>query len=339
MRIAFVAQPDLVNVNYRAYVPMMELGHHGHDVGFNRPGEDRFPLERLAAADVVHVHRFIDDEALAAARALRDAGVAVVFDNDDDLTCIPRSNPWHARFGGVRRGGVAQRLAAMARAAHVVTTPSAVLAERFRAMGAADVRVVENFLPNAFPGTGPLEHDGVRVVWLAGLEHQLDYERLRLRDVLEQLLDAHAQLRVLSIGLGLGLDPDRYEHVPSVEFPSLARALARADIGIAPLADIPWNQARSNVKLKEYGAAGLAWLASPVGAYRALGERHGGRLVADDAWADALDRLITRRRERRKLAKRAARWARGETIRRNVGRWLAVYEAAIAAARAGRARS
>ena len=60
---------------------------------------------------------------------------------------------------------------------------------------------------------------------------------------------------------------------------------------------------------------------------------------AEELLPDALDRLITRRRERRKLAKRAARWARGETIRRNVGRWLAVYEAAIAAARAGRARS
>lgn len=336
MHVEFVAQPDLVNSNYRAYLPMMELGHQGHRVSFNKLGAPRFDLDRLAVADVVHVHRYIDDEALAVARSLRDAGVAVVFDNDDDLTRIPRSNPYYARFGGVRSGGVAARLAAMARTAHVVTTPSAALAGQFRAMGAVDVRVVENFLPNAFPGTGPLDHDGVRVVWLAGLEHQLDYEQLRLRDVLEGLLDAHAHLRVLSIGLGLGLRSDRYEHVPSVEFPGLARALARADVGIAPLADIPWNRARSNVKLKEYGAAGLAWLASPVGAYRALGERHGGRLVADDGWADALDRLVVRRRERRKLAKRAARWARGETIRRNVRQWLAAYEAAITAARGRR---
>jgi hypothetical protein len=43
-----------------------------------------------------------------------------------------------------------------------------------------------------------------------------------------------------------------------------------------------------------------------------------------------------RRRERRKLAKRAARWARGETIRRNVRQWLAAYEAAITAARGRR---
>jgi glycosyltransferase involved in cell wall biosynthesis len=168
---------------------------------------------------------------------------------------------------------------------------------------------------------------------MAGLEHQLDYQALRLKPILEQLLAEHEDLRVMSIGLGLGLATSRYEHHPIVDFGELPRVLSGATIAIAPLADIPWNRARSNIKLKEYGAAGLPWLASAVGPYLGLGEKEGGRLVAEGDWYDALDRLIRDERGRRKLAKRAAKWAKGQTIDQHVGEWLRAYEDAAARAR------
>ena len=62
------------------------------------------------------------------------------------------------------------------------------------------------------------------------------------------------------------------------------------------------------MKLKEYAAAGVPWLASPIGPYAGLGEQQGGRLVADDRWYEELVRLIEKPRERRKLAKRGAKW-------------------------------
>lgn len=337
MRISYVSDPDLVNSNYRAYQPMHATARKGHQVSHNARGQPPFPAA-LLQSDVVHVHRYLGGEAQQMVERLRAHGVGVVWDNDDDIANVPRSNPNYARYGGVRRAGVVRVLHAMLRTVDVVTTPSEHLAEQFRAAGAQDVRVIENYLPDGFPGTKPIKHDGVTIVWLAGLEHQVDYQQLRLRDTLLRLLDAHRDLNVLSIGLGLGLKTDRYEHIPIVDFVDLPRVLARGDVGIAPLSDLPWNAARSNIKVKEYAAAGLPWLASSFGPYRALGESEGGRLVADDDWHGALDELVADARARKKLAKRAAKWAKDQTIGKHADEWERVYRDAHSRARSRAAR-
>jgi glycosyltransferase involved in cell wall biosynthesis len=265
----------------------------------------------------------------------RAAGIGVVWDNDDDLLAIPRSNPRYKRYGGpANRARAHAALKGLLSAVDIVTTPSDRLALQYRELGARNVRVLENFLPPEFSRARPVKHDGTALAWLAGLEHQVDYERLRLRQVFERLLGEHPDLRIFSIGLGLGLPVDRYDHDRMVDFLELARALARADIGIAPLVDIPWNQARSNVKLKEYGAAGLAWLASPVGSYVGMGEKQGGLLVPDDGWYDALHTLIVDARRRRKLAKSATKWAKGQGIEKHAHLWEASLRDAATQARA-----
>lgn len=52
------------------------------------------------------------------------------------------------------------------------------------------------------------------------------------------------------------------------------------DVGIAPLRDVPFNHAKSEIKLMEYSASGIPWVASPLSAYSALHEELGiGRLA------------------------------------------------------------
>jgi len=116
-----------------------------------------------------------------------------------------------------------------------------------------------------------------------------------------------------------------------VEFTDLPDRIGGFDIGIAPLADIAWNHARSDIKLKEYAASGVPWLASPVGPYLGLGEGEGGRLVPDDGWFEALDRLVSRPRERRKLSKKASAWAKRQTVDAAAERWERVFSEAAAA--------
>jgi glycosyltransferase involved in cell wall biosynthesis len=334
VRIGLLSDPELVNSNYRAYQPLAAVARRGHEVLRNFRGRP-VALQQLLSCDVVHVHRIAGAEVRALARRLQDAGVGLVWDNDDDISALPRSNPHHRRLGAAGRRELVAGTSQMILLADVVTTPSATLAAKYREVGAADVRVLENRLPREFVGVKPLAHEGVVIACLAGLEHRIDYEQLGLRETLAQLLDAHPDLRLLTIGHGLGLAPERTEHHPLVGFLDLIRTLARADVGIAPLADIPWNRARSNVKLKEYAAAGLAWLASPVGPYAGMGERHGGRLVPDEGWREALERLVVDARERRKLAKRGAKWVKGESVERHAAEW----EAALRDAASRRARS
>jgi hypothetical protein len=333
MRITIVSDADLVNSNYRSYQPMQVLSRKGHQVRHNKLGDPRFRPAELLASDVVHIHRYMDGEMFSMVQRLGEAGVAVVWDNDDDVAAVPKQNPNYKTYGGARRREMLIGLSRMVQLVDVVTTPSPLLAEGFRALGGRDVRVVENFLPREFSGIRPRDHDGVVIGWVAGLEHQLDYQQLRLRETLRRLLDRHPDLRVKSIGLGLGLPSDRYDHVSEAPFLELGRHAAGYDIGIAPLADIPFNRARSNVKLKEYAVAGAPWLASPVGAYVGMGEEQGGRLVADDRWEQELERLISSARERRKLAKRAAKWGKRQGIEQNIGVWEAVFHDAIARAR------
>jgi glycosyltransferase involved in cell wall biosynthesis len=125
--------------------------------------------------------------------------------------------------------------------------------------------------------------------------------------------------------------PERYRHEEFVPFPDLPGRIGGFDIGIAPLADIPCNWARSDIKLKEYAASGVPWLASPIGPYADLGEEQGGRLVTDDGWFAAVDRLVTHSRERRRLAKKAKRWAKDQTIEGVADRWEQVFATAVQA--------
>jgi hypothetical protein len=97
---------------------------------------------------------------------------------------------------------------------------------------------------------------------------------------------------------------------------------------------VSFNRVRSNIKVKEYSASGVPWLASPIGPYKGLGEEQGGRLVPNHGWAEALTDLVTDAPGRAALAERAAVWGRSQTVTNNVAEWEAVF--ALAAERAGR---
>ncbi len=338
MRIAFVADPRTGNGFYRGVGPMTALAQvRGHDVR-DVPIEDGSPpLAAVRGIDVLHIHRYGEEGAVRLAREAKAHGAAVAWDNDDDMGSVPKGTPGYRRQGGMQWE---RRLAGMRKIfqiADLVTAPSRALAERLREYGAPHTEVVENHVPDQFLLRSRPPRDGVTIGWIAGLEHQLDVERIPVRAALQRLLDERPEVRVVSIGLGLGLRSERYRHIDVVPLFELTRAAGAFDVGIAPLSDIAMNRARSNVKLKEYAAAGACWLASPIGPYVGHGEKQGGRLVPDDGWHDALARLVEKPRERAKLAKRAGKWVAGETLTKHAAEWEARFEQAIARARSGAA--
>lgn len=336
MRIAFAADPRTGNGFYRGVGPMTALAQvRGHQVTpVSLEGGDP-QLAAVRGVDVLHIHRYGEPGAVRLAREAKAQGAAVVWDNDDDMGAVPKGTPGYRKQGGMQWE---RRLAGMRKifeVADLVTAPSQALAERLREYGARHAEVVENHVPDQFVVRSRPPREGVTIGWIAGLEHQLDVERVPVREALQRLLDERPDVRVVSFGLGLGLRGDRYRHVDVVPLFELTRAAAVFDVGIAPLSDIAMNRARSNVKLKEYAAAGACWLASPIGPYLGHGEKQGGRLVPDDGWHDALARLVDKPRERAKLAKRAGKWVAGETLTKHAAEWEARFAEAIARARAG----
>ena len=326
MRILVGAATSIVNAIYRGMV-LTELRRLGHQVEVDRDC-DALLSGRVEDVDVVHVHRFSEPDMRRALRRLRDRGVAIVWDNDDDYG----SSPLRAR-GAMSMQERQAGVASMLELADLVTTTNAYLADRYRTWGAEEVAVVENYIPPSYDADRHAvarSEDVVTIGWIGAGEHFFDLRELELRATFQRLLDAHPGVRFATVGMALGLPAERCRHTRLVQYRDLAQHAASYDVGIAPIADTPFNRARSNVKLKEYAVMGVPWLASPIGPYAGLEEKQGGRLVPDDRWYEELDRLVRDERTRRKLAKRALRWGTDQRIERNLESWEAVLQQAVA---------
>jgi hypothetical protein len=331
MRLAVIWEQTSA-ANYRAIYPMQAMVRRGHQVVWPEHPDGAQDLHRLAGCDLIHVYRRCDQETRRVLAELARGGKAVTYDNDDDYTAVPKGAPSYAGAGGLAGRRLFTQQMKVARLAHVVTTPTEVLAERYSTAGAKRVEVIGNYL--APGGVRPhRRHDGVVIGWVAGLEHSVDASQLQIADVLRRLMVVHEKVSVECIGVNLGL-PERYTHDAHVHFGALPHRMGGFDIGIAPLVDIPFNRARSDIKLKEYAASGVPWLASPVGPYFGLGEDEGGRLVPDDGWLEALERLVGHRGDRRRLARAGREWAKQQTLDRAADSWEQLFTQA-----AGRAVS
>jgi glycosyltransferase involved in cell wall biosynthesis len=287
----------------------------------------------MAGCDVVHVYRRADAQTRRALRELAESGVGVCYDNDDDLTAVPKESPDYSRFGGVRGQQLFAESVRLAKAAGIVTTTNEVVADMYRRAGAADVVVIGNSLCHG-AHRPRVAHDGIVVGWIAGIDHRADTSRIPITAALRRLLAKYPDVQVATVGLKLSL-AGRYTHTAIVPFDDLPRHIGGYDIGISPLADLRGNRARSDIKVKEYAASGVAWTASPVGPYVAHGESEGGQLVADDRWYEALDALIGDPQRRFELGARGLAWARTQSIDGAADRWEQAFEFA---SRAGAAR-
>jgi glycosyltransferase involved in cell wall biosynthesis len=338
MKIAALVFEGMVSSIYRSLVPMQELAHRGHVVHVEERGEPANP-ELLFEADVVQFCRVCHYPVQHLARRLRRAGVATIWDNDDDVTTIPKDHATHTSLRGKRGQRIHLDMVGMMRCVDVVTTPSELLAERYRRASRADVRVLPNYLPPTFERPERvMPHAGtVRVAWVAAPEHRDDYDRLRLAEAFERLLERHLELEIVLFGLDIALNSRRYFHIPFSAYGDLPNTLSRVDIGIAPIADNAFNAIRSDVKLKEYAAMGLPWLASPIGPYAQLGEAEGGRLVPDDRWYEEIDALVQDADERSRLGYRARQWAAEERIEAHADEWERLYAEVAERAEAARA--
>jgi glycosyltransferase involved in cell wall biosynthesis len=331
MRIAAFTDPSNGSTSYRALEPISELGRRGHRAYISSL-EDRRD-EIILDFEVAYIQRYQGRHTEETLRELRELGLAIVWDHDDNVADTPQQ-----KTGALNWQQTLAEIRTMIQLSDVVTTTNEVLAAGYRKLvDGACVHVVENYLPSRFVGVKPRPHEGLVIGWIAWGDHQRDWNALGLRHTVTALLQRHPDVRVESVGpIDLGLPKPQYTRTGPVNFVELADKIAGFDIGIAPLADIPFNHSRSSIKLKEYANLGVPWLASPIGPYAGLGEKQGGRLVPDDGWAPALEEIVSNARLRRKLSKRGSKWAAGETLAKNIGKWEAALQEALKRGRARR---
>lgn len=285
----------------------------------------------LEGADLVIFQRYFPMEGTwpLVERALA-SGIPVIYETDDNFLAVPQEHPMHARLAPVVP--FARELVARA---SLVTVSTAELARAFTGI-AREVLVLPNYLDERLwgglaraPG-GPVEPDAeastgaapgdtavgakalggkapMRVAFAGTPSHADDLERL-----------APALWRVKErFGAGvefvfMGVAPHGLEShtLPfEADYAAYARRLAgiRPDIGLAPLADNPFNRCKSAVKWLEYSALGAAGIYADLPPYKAV--RHGAtglKAGADpNQWEQALSLLLTDESLRRSLGARA----------------------------------
>lgn len=333
MRIGCVFENGTANAHYRALMPLRALERRGHRVVWPRVASITLDSYETPRCDVMLLHRCFYPPHVTLVQRLRERGIAVVWDNDDDFSSMGKLSRLGTRRSKREHKEDFARSVEIACMADRMTTPSATIAALYGARGARTA-VIENAVPAIDTGRPRQRVRGLTIGCCAAREHLEDFKKLKLARAIEAALRGREGVRVVSIGMSLELRGPGFTSHGQVELGQMMEIERGFDIGLAPLVDTAFNRARSNVKLKEYAAAGAMWLASPVGPYRELGPEQGGLLVADRNWTETLSRVIEDEPLRRELTERARAWAASQTLERTARRWETVLQEAISDARA-----
>jgi hypothetical protein len=255
---------------------------------------------------------------------LRGRGVTVIVDIDDDLNCIHPSNPaWKMMHPANRTDHSWRYVTESCKHASLTTVSSEALTRRYGS--------VARFVPNCVPAHFlEVEHADSDLVGWAGSLHSHPDDLDVMGSAILELTRAGHEFLIIGNGLGAGrhlglghVDPDTTGPVP---FADWITTVTRLGVGVAPLADTRFNEAKSWLKPLEYSAAGVPWVASPRAEYVRLHE-HGAGLMARRPrdWSRTLRRLVQDGEMRNDLASRGREVASAWTIEGNVHRWCEAW--------------
>jgi len=290
--------------------------------------------------DVVVLQRVTHRYLTQAVSVLREKGLTVVVDVDDDLSTIHPDNPaWehlHPRSDERRLGRKVgmhtwTNLGLACRAASLVTATTPALVERY---GHGHGVVLPNYLADHY-------YDATRVDspvfgWPASLRSHPNDPAV-VGNAVARLVDAGYTFRVTSVaedvGRAFGLRSDdavqRVQRtVPLYDWPT---ELARLGVGIAPLADTKFNAAKSWLKPLELAAVGVPWVGSPRADYARLHRLGCGVLVdRPKDWYRVLRSLLTDDRRRSELSDAGRAVAATLRIDDHAWRWAEAWSDALA---------
>lgn len=265
-------------------------------------------------------------------RSIRDAipfikeqGIAVVVEVDDDFTsidpnntafhtCHPKKNPesnWH-------------HLVASIKLADMLTVSTQELARRHNHPNTV---VLENCVPNAYleMGRAKTEHDPLIVGWGGSPEtHPGDLQQMGQLPLGDAWFMALGGRRTRDV---LGVDSSQSLYVPwtkSIE--DYASVLTQIDIGLAPLTDTAFTRSKSWLKSLEMSALGVPHIASPLPEYQKLGTAMFARKPKD--WSRCLKTLMANKGLRDEMRAKGLERAAELTYDKRAFGWWQAWEMA-----------
>lgn len=297
--LVIITNPQQASFRLRIEPLRAPLAQHGFELDVRvRPRGWTARRELLRTAGRYHAvilqRKLLDP---SDALLLRRHARRILYDVDDAVM-------FHAhRVGRFSQWRTHRRFEATAKILDHVVAGNAYLANMFRQRGRS---------VTVLPTTVDLshyrvkEHDGgekVALVWI-GSDSTLPY----LQQCVPAIAEASRRspgLRLITIANQTISHPDiRLEHIPwSLE--GEADALLRGDVGIAPTPCDRWTMGKCGFKIIQYMAAGLAVIASPVGANGEIVRAGETGLVADtsEQWVAAIVQLVNDPELRRRMGR------------------------------------
>jgi glycosyltransferase involved in cell wall biosynthesis len=313
---------------YRIVLPLSELGRHGWDAWCESSSHLPPPDSEQAGIFVLQGgdHR-------AAAAALRERAMfqRLVYETDDDYFHIPPQLP--EAYAKYSRPEVRGYIAANMRACDMVTVTTETLAQSVRdETGHGNVRVIPNAIPDGVLDLVPFRRPRRTVIGWAGSGNR-DQDFAVIKDAVVSVLETVKRTEMHFLGtdyrrlLPRGL-PARHTHPAAVSVDWRAWFSGYDfDIALAPLADIPFNRARSALKAVEAFARGIPVLASDLDPYQGIvADGVNGYLCRTPRdWSKRLRELTCDRAAREEMGRKARETARAHVISAGVRHWDDAY--------------
>jgi len=312
--------------NREHQLDILLAGHLGSDLRVVRvedPGCDVVVLQRPMYHILVETIPF-----------LKEHGVAVVIEMDDNFHRIHPKNPAHM----LTRADVnpATNILWLEKALGladliVVSTPA--LAKFYGSHG--PTRVVRNYVPESTVRESAPVREDVVLGWTGHTAtHPGDLETIG--SAVADVMSSAPETRFCAVGdrltldiLGVSSERSTVDHrrIPIEEFHT---AIDPISVGIVPLAGTPFNECKSYIKGLEYASRGVPFVASPTAEYEYLAKFGAGDLARTERkWVTTLARLAIDDDYRSERSEAALMAAKQLTIEEHVDEWIGAWADAV----------
>jgi len=312
-------------------VPPSDRGAFNAEIKNDRVTRVHYPRD----ADVIVMQRVSHKYLAQAVEVIRNDGVAVIMDIDDDLSTIHPNNPaWkmlHPKTGG---GTSVQdhswhNVDLAAKTSTLTIVSSDALAVKYR--GVHGARVLHNRVPDHYLNV--YHEDSATIGWCGSAWTHPD-DGPTVGPAVARLVNAGVDFMFAGpeehVATAFGISENAVNATGGLHIKDWPEGVAKIGIGIAPLADTKFNSAKSWLKPMEYAALGIPCVMSPRAEYVRLHEETGIGVLADRPkdWYRELKRFVEDGPYRRLTGALARAEAAKLTYSQHAWRWMEVWDEA-----------
>lgn len=307
----------------------MEVHFRGDVVG--DPNAEIIDVRLDQEADVLVMQRLSHTWHSRAVQVLRQKGMAVVIDMDDDLSCIHRDNKayWTYHPRNTRTPFSWKNVEQACKDATMVTVSTKELLKVYARHGRG--HVLDNYIPARVLN---ISVDQEKVFGWAGTTDSHPNDCQVTGNAVQQLIDDGYDFKIVGPAsrsqqvFRLKEEPRNTGTLSPVNWTT---EVARLQVAMAPLATTAFNTSKSRLKVLEASSVGVPWVASPRAEYRRFHQECGGGILADNPkdWYKNVKQLMDDSGLRKELAERGRTFCQSQTIEGNAWRTWEAWERAL----------